>query len=71
MTITLPLDPIAAFATEHPWPMVTLMFLIGVVLPAIWSTRPWRRRAAMAVMRMILGTSRPKRTATPNPPRRG
>ncbi|MBV9013751.1 MAG: hypothetical protein JO272_17225 [Pseudonocardiales bacterium] len=70
MTITLPLDPIAAFATEHLWPIVTLVFLIGVVLPAIWSTRPWRRHAAMAVMGMLLGRSRPKRTATPNPPRR-
>jgi hypothetical protein len=70
MTSTLPLDPIAAFATEHFWPIVTLVFLIGVVLPAIWSTRPWRRRAAMAVMQMLLGRPRPKRTAIPNPPRR-
>ncbi|MBV9011214.1 MAG: hypothetical protein JO272_04055 [Pseudonocardiales bacterium] len=71
MTITLPLDPIAAFATEHPWPIVTLVFLVGVILPAIWSTRPWRRRAAMAVMRMLLDRSRPQRTAPPNPSRRG
>lgn len=54
MTITLPLDPIAAFATEHPWPAVTLVFFLGVVLPAIWSTRSWRRHAAMAVIQIIV-----------------
>jgi hypothetical protein len=51
MTITLSLNPIAAFATEHPWPTVALVFLIGVVFPSIWSTRCWRRRAAIAVIR--------------------
>jgi uncharacterized membrane protein len=54
MTITLPLDLIAAFATEHPWAAVTLVFFLGVVLPAIWSTRSWRRRAAMAVIRILV-----------------
>lgn len=54
MTITLPLDPIAAFATEHPCATVTLIFLMGIVLPAIWSTHCWRRRAAMAVIRALV-----------------
>jgi hypothetical protein len=56
MTITVPLDPIAAFATEHPWPTVTLVFLIGIVLPAAWSTRRRRRRAAMAVIQALVDT---------------
>lgn len=56
MTITLPLDQIAAFAIVHPWPTVTLVFLFGVVLPAIWSTRCWRRRAAMVVIRALVDT---------------
>lgn len=56
MTTTPPLDPIAAFITEHPWPTVALVFLIGVALPAIWSTHCWRRRAAMAVIRALVDT---------------
>lgn len=56
MTITLSLDAIAAFVTEHPWPAVTLVFLLGVILPAIWSTRCWRRRAAMTVIRALADT---------------
>ncbi|MGH3783571.1 MAG: hypothetical protein ACRDRO_23860 [Pseudonocardiaceae bacterium] len=57
MTITLPIGPIATFVIAHPWPTVVLAFLIGVVLPAIWSTRPHRRRAAMAMIRTILETA--------------
>jgi hypothetical protein len=56
MTITVSLDPIASFATEHPWPAVTLVFLVSTVLPAIWSTRRHRRRAAMAVTQALLDT---------------
>lgn len=52
MTITLPLDPIATFLADHPWAAVALVFLLGVVLPAVWSTR--RHAAAMAVLRAIL-----------------
>ena len=58
MTITLPLDLIAAFVTEQPWPTVALVFLVGVVLPAIWSRRRFRRRAAMTVIRALLNTCR-------------
>ena len=44
----------ATFITEHPWPTVALVFLIGVVLPAVWSTHPQRRSAAMAVIYAVL-----------------
>lgn len=56
MTITLPLDTLATFAFEHPWPAATLTLLIGVVCPAIWSTHCWRRRAAMEVIRALCDT---------------
>jgi hypothetical protein len=51
---TLPVSPIAVLLIEHPWLIVVLIFLLGVVLPAVWSTRRRRRRAAMAVIRAIL-----------------
>jgi hypothetical protein len=38
----------------QPWPSVALVFIIGVVLPAIWSKRGHRQRAAMAVIRAFL-----------------
>jgi hypothetical protein len=32
-----------------------LVLLLGVVLPAVWSRRSWRRRAAVAVLRVLGG----------------
>lgn len=35
-----------------------LLIFFGVVLPAVWSTRPSRRRAAAAVLAQILNSFR-------------
>jgi hypothetical protein len=35
-----------------------LVLLLGVVLPAVWSKRSWRRRAAVAVLRELGGRER-------------
>jgi hypothetical protein len=70
MTITVLLGPIASFATEHPWAAVILVFLIGTVLPAIWSTRRHRRRAAMAVIQALLDTCAAVVTTICRSPRR-
>ena len=35
-----------------------LLIFFGVVLPAVWSTRPSRRRAAAAVLTQILNSFR-------------
>jgi hypothetical protein len=51
VTITVPLDHVVSLLVEHPWPAVVFVFLVGVVLPAVWSTR--RHRAAMAVLRIV------------------
>ena len=53
MTITLNLSPIAGFVAANPWPAIGLVFLLGVVLPGVWSRHGWRRRAAMTVIRAI------------------
>ena len=37
--------------------MMALIF-VGVVLPAVWSAKPARRRAAQAVLRQILDSLR-------------
>jgi|GraSoiStandDraft_48_1057284.scaffolds.fasta_scaffold2252371_1 hypothetical protein len=50
MIITAPLAMLATSIAEHPWLAVVLLFLFGVVLPAVWSTYPPRRWAAMAVI---------------------
>jgi hypothetical protein len=34
--------------------VVVLLLVVGVVLPAVWSSRPDRRREARAVLRLIL-----------------
>ncbi|MGW2040795.1 hypothetical protein [Streptomyces virginiae] len=50
--------------TSHTIVLLTLMFtalFAGVVLPAVWSSRPARRRAAAAVLREILLTVRRRR----------
>lgn len=40
-----------------------LLLYLGVVLPAVWSTRPARRRAAGQVLQMIIsGITRRSRT---------
>jgi hypothetical protein len=36
---------------------LALLVYIGVVLPAVWSGKPARRRAAAAVLRQILDVS--------------
>lgn len=55
MSITVPLDRVAIFLAQHPWPAIALVFLLGVVLPAVWSTR--RHAAAMAVLHVLLDTT--------------
>jgi len=51
MTITVPIDGFATFVAEHPGPAVALVFMLGVVLPAVWSPR--RHAAAIAVLQMV------------------
>lgn len=52
MTLNVPVGDIAAYLIEHPWPVAGFVFLLGVVLPAVW----WDRRSAavMAVLRAVL-----------------
>ncbi|MFD9794396.1 hypothetical protein ACFWXK_26015 [Streptomyces sp. NPDC059070] len=38
--------------------LVPLALVVGVVLPAVWSTRPARRRAAAAVLGQLLAAVR-------------
>jgi uncharacterized membrane protein len=45
---------IATFVNENPWSTVALVFLIGLALPAVWSTHSYRRRAAIAVIRTMV-----------------
>ncbi|MFD9633354.1 hypothetical protein [Streptomyces violascens] len=50
--------------TSHAIMLLALMFtalFTGVVLPAVWSSCPARRRAAAAVLREILMTVRQRR----------
>ncbi|MFH8926687.1 hypothetical protein [Streptomyces pristinaespiralis] len=50
--------------TSHVIVLLAVMFAVlftGVVLPAVWSSRPARRRAAAAVLREILMTVRRRR----------
>ncbi|MFJ5631053.1 hypothetical protein ACIQF5_00240 [Streptomyces goshikiensis] len=50
--------------TSHAIVLLALMFMAlftGVVLPAVWSSHPARRRAAAAVLREILMTVRRRR----------
>ena len=54
MTITVPLDRLADFAAAHPWLTIVLVFLFGVVLPAVWSAR--RHAAALAVLQVFRDT---------------
>jgi hypothetical protein len=35
-----------------------LLVYVGIALPAVWSTKPARRRAASAVLRQILNACR-------------
>ncbi len=48
---------VTAIVAENPWPTVTLVFLLvfvlAVVVPAVWSRRHRRRRAALGVLRTI------------------
>lgn len=52
MTITLPLTPFMTLLIEHPWAAITLVFLLSVVLPAVWI--PFCRAAAFNVLRLVL-----------------
>ncbi|SEC21858.1 hypothetical protein [Streptomyces sp. TLI_105] len=38
-----------------------LVIIIGVVLPAVWSTSPARRRAASSVLAQLLKAARSRR----------
>lgn len=55
MSITLPLSPLVTLFAEHPWPVITLVFLLGVVLPIVWV--PFCRVAGLDVLRLILNTA--------------
>lgn len=44
---------VTAIVAENPWPTVTLVFVLAVVVPAVWSRRHRRRRAALGVLRTI------------------
>lgn len=50
-------------ADHGAYPLILLLLIAaivaGVVLPAVWSTRPARRAAALAVLRELLRTLRP------------
>ena len=52
MTITLSLDWFTASLRDNPWPTIVMVLVLGVVLPAVWSTR--RHTQALAVLRTIL-----------------
>jgi len=54
VTITLPLTPFSILLAEHPWTAVVMVFLFGVVLPAVWV--PYCRKAALDVLRIVLDT---------------
>ncbi|GAA1949553.1 hypothetical protein [Kitasatospora viridis] len=42
--------------------LLTVLLLLGVVLPAVWSRRPARRAAAREVLRLLLAAlRRPRR----------
>jgi hypothetical protein len=41
--------------------MLALLVFFGVVLPAVWSSKPTRRKAAATVLGQILGTLRRRR----------
>ena len=55
MTLTVPLTPCADFLTQHPWPAVVLIFILGVVLPAVWCPR--QRDAALTVLTLVLAAA--------------
>jgi hypothetical protein len=38
--------------------VLVLLVYVGIALPAAWSTKPTRRKAAADVLRQILGTLR-------------
>ncbi|MCD2463727.1 hypothetical protein MBT42_09165 [Streptomyces sp. MBT42] len=40
---------------------VLAIVVVGVVLPAVWSTSPTRRRAAASVLVQLLNATRPRR----------
>jgi bacteriorhodopsin len=54
MITALLLPPVTTSGAEYFWLAVVFLFLVGVVLPAVWSTHPPRRRAAMAVIQAVL-----------------
>ncbi|MFF8968513.1 hypothetical protein [Streptomyces sp. NPDC014995] len=57
MTLPMPHLPAA------PALFVLLVFAavyVGVVLPAVWSRKPARRRAALKVLTQLLGALRPR-----------
>lgn|GEM_PF-3405283 len=52
MSITLPLSPFITVLAEQPWLAVVLVFLVGVVLPAVWV--PFCRQAGLEVLKLVL-----------------
>ena len=54
MTLTLPLAPLTSLLTEHPWSAIVLVFVLSVVLPAVWCPR--HREAALTVLTVVLLT---------------
>jgi hypothetical protein len=54
-------------------PLVALpaiLLILGVVLPAVWSTRPTRRRAALAVLAVLTLLRHPAPAVPPRSPAR-
>jgi hypothetical protein len=52
MTITFSLDWLTTPLRDNPWPTVVLVLVLGMVLPAVWSTR--HHAQAIAVLRTLL-----------------
>jgi hypothetical protein len=52
LAVTLPVHTLLILSSEAA--ALVLLVYAGIALPAIWSAKPARRRAAAAVLRQIL-----------------
>jgi hypothetical protein len=53
-TLNIDLVPIVAYAAAHPWTVMALLLILGVLLPGVWSSRPERRAAAGELVDRLL-----------------
>lgn len=52
--LNIDLAPIVAYVAAHPWTVMALLLILGVLLPGVWSSRPERRAAAAELVDRLL-----------------